>query len=107
MIIVILSYLCASAFLMTMKIHGAGDEFYTKQLDIARRKREDLKQKLQDKKISPFVYVEKMDELSDKNTIRTTLWINYILSPVLSPVIVIGYIVGTLTILWILIKNIR
>jgi len=92
MITEILTYFCVSALLMTVKVHLDGEEFFSKQLQIARKKREELKQKLLQRKISPMVYKNELERYTAKSTISTTLCVNYILSPVIAPLILLTFI---------------
>ena len=103
--IIILTYLI-SAFIMTIKIHSEGDEFYTKQLQIARQKREELKRKLFERKISPIVFKRELERYSDRATIRTTLWVNYLLAPVLAPLILLSFLLNVLSEIIIITRNI-
>jgi len=104
MITGILTYLCVSALIMTIKIHLDGDGFYSKQLNLARKKRNDFKEKLTKKVISPMIYKKEVDRYSDKATIRTSLFVNYLLSPVLSPLLLLTFILQILTDTILLIK---
>lgn len=106
MISTIITYYCISSLIMTVKIHLDGDGFFAKQLQIARKKRNELNQKLSNRQISPIMHKRELERNSDKATIRTTLLINYLLSPVIAPVIFLSFLLSLISEIIITVRNI-